>query len=111
MRGPWLMVSCRARPGGAPLDGGQRVIVLDIESVEVPYHLGHVYTECARIWNPIHTDLAVVRAAGLSGPILHGTATLALPHRASWPEDLAGDARPCVGSRRASPAWCFFPST
>ena len=44
------------------------------ERVEVPYHLGHVYTECARIWNPIHTDLAVARAAGLPGPILHGTA-------------------------------------
>lgn len=38
----------------------------------------HIYTECARIWNPIHTDLAVARAAGLPGLILHGTATLAL---------------------------------
>jgi acyl dehydratase len=38
----------------------------------------HVYTECARIWNPIHTDVAVARAAGLPAPILHGTATLAL---------------------------------
>jgi len=24
-----------------------------------------VYTECARIWNPIHTDAAVAKAAGL----------------------------------------------
>ncbi|MFN2643501.1 MAG: MaoC/PaaZ C-terminal domain-containing protein [Burkholderiales bacterium] len=38
----------------------------------------HVYTECARIWNPIHTDIAYARAAGLPGIILHGTATLAL---------------------------------
>jgi acyl dehydratase len=37
----------------------------------------HVYSECARIWNPIHTDPAVARAAGLADPILHGTATLA----------------------------------
>lgn len=37
----------------------------------------HVYSECARIWNPIHTDVAVARAAGLEQPILHGTATLA----------------------------------
>jgi acyl dehydratase len=37
----------------------------------------HVYTECARIWNPIHTDLAVARSVGLAAPILHGTATLA----------------------------------
>ncbi len=38
----------------------------------------HVYTECARIWNPIHTDVAVARAAGLPDILLHGTATLAM---------------------------------
>jgi acyl dehydratase len=38
----------------------------------------HVYTECARIWNPIHTDTAVAAKAGLPGLILHGTATLAM---------------------------------
>jgi acyl dehydratase len=43
----------------------------------IPSNLGHTYTECARIWNPIHTDAAVADAAGLPGPILHGTATLA----------------------------------
>jgi acyl dehydratase len=37
----------------------------------------HVYTECARIWNPIHTDVAYARAAGLPDIIVHGTATLA----------------------------------
>jgi acyl dehydratase len=37
----------------------------------------HVYTECARIWNPIHTDREYARAAGLPDIILHGTATLA----------------------------------
>jgi acyl dehydratase len=36
-----------------------------------------VYTECARIFNPIHTDAAYARAAGLPDIILHGTATLA----------------------------------
>jgi acyl dehydratase len=46
--------------------------------VAVPARLAHVYTECARIWNPIHTDVAVARAAGLPDIILHGTATLAL---------------------------------
>ena len=46
--------------------------------VTVPAGLAHVYTECARIWNPIHTDVAVARAAGLPAIILHGTATLAL---------------------------------
>jgi len=37
----------------------------------------HVYSECARIWNPIHTDVTAARRAGLDAPILHGTATLA----------------------------------
>jgi len=46
--------------------------------IEIGAQLAHVYTECARIWNPIHTDIAVARAAGLPGLILHGTATLAL---------------------------------
>lgn len=40
--------------------------------------LAHIYSECARIWNPIHTDVAVARAAGLPDILLHGTATLAL---------------------------------
>ncbi len=38
----------------------------------------HVYTECARIWNPIHTDRRLARNAGLPDILLHGTATLAL---------------------------------
>ncbi len=49
-----------------------------VEQIAVPLQAAHVYTECARIWNPIHTDLAHARAAGLSAIILHGTATLAL---------------------------------
>ena len=48
----------------------------------VPHHLdggaAHVYTECSRIWNPIHTDARTAARAGLPGIILHGTATLAL---------------------------------
>ena len=49
-------------------------------SVDVPIAptLAHVYTECARIWNPIHTDRAIALGAGLPDIILHGTATLAL---------------------------------
>ena len=46
--------------------------------VHVPAGLAHTYTECARIWNPIHTDIKVARDAGLPALILHGTATLAL---------------------------------
>lgn len=43
----------------------------------VPSTAAHVYTACSGIHNPIHTDVAVAEAAGLPGPILHGTATLA----------------------------------
>lgn len=48
--------------------------------VDVPISAlaAHVYTECARIWNPVHTDIAVAKRAGLPGLILHGTGTLAL---------------------------------
>ena len=44
----------------------------------VPREMPHVYTECARIWNPIHTEREVALAAGLPDIILHGTATWAL---------------------------------
>jgi acyl dehydratase len=50
----------------------------ELGAIDVAAHAAHVYTECARIWNPIHTDIAHARAAGLPGIILHGTATLAL---------------------------------
>ena len=46
--------------------------------VPVPANLAHVYSECARIWNPIHTDVEVARQMGLPDIILHGSATLAL---------------------------------
>lgn len=48
------------------------------EGVPIATTLAHVYSECARIWNPIHTDPEVAKRAGLPGTILHGTATLAL---------------------------------
>lgn len=43
--------------------------------------LPHVYSECADIWNPIHTERRAARAAGLKDIILHGTATWALAGR------------------------------
>ncbi len=46
--------------------------------VPIAANAAHVYTECARIWNPIHTDRRVALEAGLPDVILHGTATLAL---------------------------------
>ena len=73
---------------GVTLQGGDRGDVEDPPKHEselkpagglaIASTAGHVYTECARIWNPIHTDPEYARAAGLPGIILHGTATLAL---------------------------------
>ena len=62
----------------------------DVVSVDV--NAARVYTECARIWNPIHTDVAVARGAGLADPILHGTATLALCVSRLITRDLGGAA-------------------
>jgi acyl dehydratase len=59
-------------------------------TVPVAPRMAHLYTECARIWNPIHTDVAVARAAGLPGIILHGTATLALAVSRVVTHDLDG---------------------
>ena len=68
----------------------------DTWSTEIPISptLAHVYTECARIWNPIHTDRAVARAAGLPDIILHGTATLALAISQTLRHDSRGPAAP-----------------
>lgn len=37
----------------------------------------HIYTECADIWNPIHTEREFALASGLPDIILHGTCTWA----------------------------------
>ena len=74
---------------GATLDGADRSVaevedppkhdeaLKEIGRIPVAATAAHVYTECARIWNPIHTDVDYARAAGLPDIILHGTATLA----------------------------------
>jgi len=46
--------------------------------IAVSAGLGNIYTETARIYNPIHSDRAYALAAGLPDIILHGTASLAL---------------------------------
>ena len=49
----------------------------DEVDVAVDRFAAHTYSECARIWNPIHTDSAHATEHGLPGIILHGTATAA----------------------------------
>jgi acyl dehydratase len=83
---------------GVTIEGGERSIapledpprhetrLEPAGEIAVPATAAHVYTECARIWNPIHTDRAYARAAGLPDIILHGTATLAFSVSALKPE-------------------------
>lgn len=53
----------------------------DVVAIPVAKGLPHIYSECARIWNPIHTERRVALAAGLPDIILHGTATWSLAAR------------------------------
>jgi acyl dehydratase len=62
-------------PAAGPEDEAERI------DIRIPRQMPHVYTECADIWNPIHTERAVALAAGLPDIILHGTATWALAGR------------------------------
>ena len=48
------------------------------KEIFVPLHAAQQYTECAQIYNPIHTEPSVAKAAGLPDMILHGSATKAL---------------------------------
>jgi acyl dehydratase len=61
----------------AAIEGKERRGRPEVLTVELLAGAAHTYTECARIWNPIHTDKAVAVAAGLPDIILHGTANLA----------------------------------
>jgi len=58
----------------AEVTGAQKAI----GRIPIAANLPHVYTECSGIWNPIHTERTVAKAAGLPDIILHGTATWAL---------------------------------
>ncbi len=51
----------------------------------------HVYTECADIWNPIHTERKVALAAGLPDIILHGSANITIALREVINQNLNGD--------------------
>ena len=61
-------------PAVAP-DAGE-----DWAETTIPLDRGfaHRYSECADIWNPIHTERSVALAAGLADIIVHGSALWAL---------------------------------
>ena len=84
--------NCTSEPAPAIPEQTQNLAVDKALTLPIPGHLAHTYTECAHIYNPIHTDRQVALAAGLPDIILHGTATLALAVSAVVNEYLSGDA-------------------
>jgi len=60
----------------APLPGAPAT-----SRIAIPRGFAHVYSECADIWNPIHTERRVALEAGLPDIIVHGTALWALAGR------------------------------
>lgn len=75
--------------------------------------LPHVYSECAEIWNPIHTERKVALAAGLPGIIVHGTALWALAGLEAARLHASGDTRRLkrLAARFTAPAFPGRPTT
>lgn len=48
------------------------------EKITLSAVAAHVFSECARDYNPIHTDIKIAETIDLPGLILHGTGTFAL---------------------------------
>ena len=63
-----------------------------VEEIEIPGDAAQIYTECAQIYNPIHTERRVALDAGLPDIILHGSATQAMAISAIVDRVLDGDA-------------------
>lgn len=72
------------------------------ERIETPRAFPHLYSECADIWNPIHTERAVALAAGLPDILIHGTALWALAGLRTAPP---GGRITRLAGRFRSPAW------
>lgn len=91
---------------GARLDGPDRELspssplpqradrgIAPLWSVELPIdpQAPHIYTECAQIWNPIHTERRIALAAGLPDIILHGSANITIALREVINRSFGGD--------------------
>lgn len=63
------------------------------EEIYIPAHAAQQYTECADIYNPIHTEPSAARRVGLPQIILHGSATKALALTRIIDRCFEGDAR------------------
>ena len=99
-------VTSKINPPSTP--GFDKKAKLEIIEISISPEIAHTYTECARIWNPIHTELSAARESGMPKPILHGTATLALSVSAVVKNsgDFSTDRISRIGCRFSSP---IFP--
>lgn len=70
--------------------------------IATPRGFPHLYSECAEIWNPIHTERAVALAAGLPDILIHGTALWALAGLRAAPP---GSRITRLAARFRAPAW------
>ncbi|MDP2258553.1 MAG: hypothetical protein Q8J89_02390 [Caulobacter sp.] len=70
--------------------------------IATPRGFPHLYSECAEIWNPIHTERVVAIAAGLPDILIHGTALWALAGLRAAPP---GSRITRLAARFRSPAW------
>lgn len=67
---------------------------IERQGIDIARGLPHVYTECARIWNPIHTERRAALADGLPDIIVHGTCTWAMALQQIAGRYRAGSAQP-----------------
>ena len=78
-------VSVEGTPGrlvqAPPIPPPSEPPAMESIKISIAREMPAVYSECADIWNPIHTERTVALAAGLPDIILHGTATWALAGR------------------------------
>jgi acyl dehydratase len=79
--------------------------------VAVDRFAAHTYSECARIWNPIHTDSAHAAEHGLPGIILHGTATAARALTVVVNGKLDGDPTRVTGMSCRFTSMVLMPNT
>ncbi len=79
--------------------------------VAVDRFAAHTYSECARIWNPIHTDSAHAAEHGLPGIILHGTATAARALTVVVDGLLGGDPTRVTGMSCRFTSMVLMPNT
>lgn len=68
----------RCTSGASPAAVPPRMFAVEQTIIPLDRGFPHRYTECAAIWNPIHTERKAALAAGLPDIIVHGTALWAL---------------------------------